>query len=710
MSAETRYEDALRNLPPPGNGCHTALMSVATLGAMCGYNAEKIRMDIKANLKPGNRKVPEDEITKTIRNALSKTVPVAKNDNIKEFYDYDESLPDTQIKIVDPRFVGNAPLPSNRNSAENQTIEYLKALFHSDEKFSYCFRGIQREDGHYSPATRGSTESVGKAATELRKHDIGYVLGDYDTDIGGWIRINPVKDDQGTDSSISAYRHALVESDNLPTEKQWALIQELRLPCAAVVSSGGKSIHAIVRVDAKDKAEYQSRVNDLLRICEKNGLKPDKQTVNPSRYSRFPGLKRGDQEQTVLATNIGEPTWEAWLDYIASKNDDLPEITDFDGTAARPALSPEVIKGVLRRRHKLLLSGPSKAGKSFLLLELALALAQGREWIGWQCEKCRVLYVNLELDGASCLNRIYDLLHGGTLPKGVLDVWNLRGHAIPLSELAPRLIRRAKEKGYGCIIVDPIYKVITGDENSAAEMARFCNFFDQIADRLGCSMVYCHHHSKGEQGQKRAQDRASGSGVFARDPDAMLDMIELEISADRRRQLTNRLVCEAIGKALDQAEPTWRGLIPQDDMVVGAKLAEWAASVLGSKAQELSDVAILQAECATAWRIEGILREFPGFQPRRMWYLWPHHVMDDGLLADALAPGEEPPRKPKKAQKDTSDTAIAETKLAYDTLKEKGEVTIEAMADELGVTNKGTLKVRISRAGLHVRKGVVYED
>ena len=44
--------------------------------------------------------------------------------------------------------------------------------------------------------------------------------------------------------------------------------------------------------------------------------------------------------------------------------------------------------------------------------------------------------------------------------------------------------------------------------------------------------VYCHHHSKGAQGMKKAMDRASGSGVFARDPDAQLDIIELEMTEE----------------------------------------------------------------------------------------------------------------------------------------------------------------------------------
>ena len=36
-----------------------------------------------------------------------------------------------------------------------------------------------------------------------------------------------------------------------------------------------------------------------------------------------------------------------------------------------------------------------------------------------------------------------------------------------MDKLAPKLIRRAAKKDYIAIVIDPIYKVITGDENSA---------------------------------------------------------------------------------------------------------------------------------------------------------------------------------------------------------------------------------------------------
>jgi RecA-family ATPase len=116
-----------------------------------------------------------------------------------------------------------------------------------------------------------------------------------------------------------------------------------------------------------------------------------------------------------------------------------------------------------------------------------------------------------------------------------------------MDRLAPPLIRRAKKGGYAAVIIDPIYKVITGDENSADQMAHFCNQFDKVCNECGCAVIYCHHHSKGAQGAKRSMDRASGSGVFARDPDALLDMIELPLSEQLRRAEEDRAACAVMG-------------------------------------------------------------------------------------------------------------------------------------------------------------------
>ena len=97
-----------------------------------------------------------------------------------------------------------------------------------------------------------------------------------------------------------------------------------------------------------------------------------------------------------------------------------------------------------------------------------------------------------------------------------IDIWNLRGKSVPMDKLAPKLIRRASKKDYIAIIIDPIYKIITGDENSADQMAHFCNQFDKVCSEVGCAVIYCHHHSKGAQGGKRSMDRAYTACTYRR--------------------------------------------------------------------------------------------------------------------------------------------------------------------------------------------------
>ena len=89
-------------------------------------------------------------------------------------------------------------------------------------------------------------------------------------------------------------------------EQQNAVIRELELPVAMLVYSGGKSVHAIVKVDAPNYDEYRKRTDYLYNVCHKNGLDVDKQNRNPSRLSRLPGVERKGNKQYIIDTNIGK--------------------------------------------------------------------------------------------------------------------------------------------------------------------------------------------------------------------------------------------------------------------------------------------------------------------------------------------------------------------------------------------------------------------
>lgn len=418
-------------------------------------------------------------------------------------------------------------------------ITYLELLFDADDRVGYVTNDVwQDAEGKWLPSKGVYDRTAGELIASLKKHpdDLGATIGDWKPQVGAWIRFNPLDGDGVKNENITKFRFALVESDTLPVAEQDIVFRKLELPIAALVHSGGKSLHAIVRVDAEDYDEYRKRVEFLYDFLEKNGVSIDKQNRNPSRLSRMPGVTRNGNRQYLVATNIGRKSWVDWMDFVEGVSDELPDMVSLDTFKDNPPELPEeLITGILRRGHKMLISGSSKAGKSFLLMELCIAIAEGKPWLGFPCKKGRVLYVNLEIDPASAINRFLKIYEALGLPIKNADsivVWNLRGHAVPLDQLVPKLIRRVRDQHFDAIVIDPIYKVITGDENNASEMGAFCNQFDKICTETGCSTIYCHHHSKGAQGMKKAMDRASGSGVFARDPDAQLDMIQLELSED----------------------------------------------------------------------------------------------------------------------------------------------------------------------------------
>lgn len=579
--------------------------------------------------------------------------------------DWDSVIGGVDVRIVKHDWLEDKEIvaPDSWNPVKDLT-DYLSALFSSEEYVGFVCESWQKdgEIGKFYPKKGIYSKTCGELIQELSrcKGDLGKVIGDCNPECGAWIRFNPLDGQGVSDANVTAFRYALIECDGIPIERQAAIYAELELPAAALVHSGGKSLHAIVHIDAANMQEYRERVNYLHEVCEKNGLAIDKANKNPSRLSRLPGAVRNGQKQYLVGLNQGQQSWSDWKAFIEAANDNLPDFENLgDCYTSPPALADTLIDGVLRVGHKMLVAGPSKAGKSFMLLQLAMAIAAGRDWWGWKCRKGKVLYINLELDRASCIHRLIELYRVTGWDVGSirnLDMWHLRGKALPLDLLAPKLIRRAKKIGYKAIIFDPIYKILTGSENEADDMAAFCNQFDLIGAETGASPIYCHHHSKGAQGSKSSRDRSSGSGVFARDPDAILDLIELSVSPVKRKVVEDRMICDAAAVWLDINLPGWKTLIGQDDALVKPKLkaAVWPSL---SESQQAALAAVWCAARETAqsmsgWRVEATLREFRTFPPVNLWFRYPVHVLDaEGHLATAKADGEESPWQRDKNDK-----------------------------------------------------------
>ncbi len=206
----------------------------------------------------------------------------------------------------------------------------------------------------------------------------------------------------------------------------------------------------------------------------------------------------------------------------------LPKIVSLaemeaDQTIERPTV---LIEGLLHKGEKMVVAGTSKSFKTWSLVDLGLSVAAGKSWWGRKATQSKVLYVNFEIQDFFIRERSTMVAKSKNIveEKKDLNLWNLRGYATDFAILRDTIATTAGNS-YGLIIIDPIYKLLGDrDENKAGDIARMLNEFEKLAVMTGSAVVFGHHYSKGNQATKDPMDRMGGSGVFARDPDTLINL------------------------------------------------------------------------------------------------------------------------------------------------------------------------------------------
>jgi len=136
-----------------------------------------------------------------------------------------------------------------------------------------------------------------------------------DHEKGVWFLSNPIdgqyhhNPQQGTMSrrskeSVTAFRHVVLESDCQPTAQWLRILVQIKLPILSIVSSGGKSLHALCRINASSKDEWDQKVGRFMPWLVKVGA--DRGAMTAVRLTRLPGCYRGDSLQELLYLNPGQ--------------------------------------------------------------------------------------------------------------------------------------------------------------------------------------------------------------------------------------------------------------------------------------------------------------------------------------------------------------------------------------------------------------------
>ena len=446
--------------------------------------------------------------------SIGSLIKMAKEDgwNPRQGFGFDDatssdaSLRSTSNNPNTSKVSNASKTPKTSKTPNSELRDFISAVFKPNDIINYNIDSFEK-DGKWLPYGKGICKSYERLMSELDKFDdIGFVLGDWKPLAGAWIRSNPVLPETSgsKNADVADFRHCLIESDSLPKELQLLKILELNLPCSAIVDSGGKSIHAIVKIDAgNDEALYRERVQKLHKFLEEHGFPVDKACKNASRLSRIAGVSRNGIRQELLAVNVGSPRYTDW-EIVSS----LPNFKLMSAKELRAILegdTSDVLLGLrfLCRGGAWLLVAQSGIGKSVLAMQMALNFTLGKPVFGIDphCPR-KVLLIqaeNNDIDLSEPFHSITKKLNFTVMENETIDekLYFLSEDSSSGAKFVELLDAVCTEAKPDIVIIDPLLSYVGGDISRQEVCSDFLrNKLNPVVHKHNFGLIIMHHTGK----------------------------------------------------------------------------------------------------------------------------------------------------------------------------------------------------------------------
>jgi hypothetical protein len=295
IPVRTRYR--LSNPAPVGSRHHQIGKIVCSLLGQ-GLSPDAVFAQLR-HMYPAT--VPDKEISDYVRWAVGKNFvpytpgirsgrlsrPTASTKPVDAEYTIRKFLKDFRAEEADFWHESHWKPPENWR---RDVCMCLAGLYHTGELVNIVTDYVLENDAKAKPVGWGQVMERDEAMRFIRDNGVP------SSKAGGWIRPNPIDGKRlvgakgWTDANVTIFRYALVEFDTVPLDLQLSFLARLPLPINAIVTSGGRSVHAWVRVNATSLEAYRSKVDEMLRVLKPFGV--DQNNKNPSRMSRLPGALR----------------------------------------------------------------------------------------------------------------------------------------------------------------------------------------------------------------------------------------------------------------------------------------------------------------------------------------------------------------------------------------------------------------------------------
>lgn len=298
MVIHGKYIEKLNSMPAPGQGCHPSLLGVANYGVMAGIPPEAIFTHIRTSIPYGKRKISDNEIHDAINRAIKdnvtltngqkykryfkpKTKPLIKNGEtaLRQIIEQSNIYDEVDLWEMSPIRIDWPP--------EEDTVHFLSAMFEPED---LLFIGEREESGIVGQNIRSQMDWI--KYFQLSGKTMLFIIVNPLTGKAAAKKSGDGETYRG-DGNISSFKYCLVEFDNLTRDEQirfWTSKTVKELPVAALIDTGGKSIHAWIRTEnISTLDDWQREIRQGFYEKSLIPLGVDSACSNPARLSRLPG-------------------------------------------------------------------------------------------------------------------------------------------------------------------------------------------------------------------------------------------------------------------------------------------------------------------------------------------------------------------------------------------------------------------------------------
>ncbi len=281
----------------PHHGIHLWLASAARKLRFRGYDEEETAMALVRLTLGARRQVPDREIRSAVKLVFGTEPGTTSSPASKIGYKLDRlERFASQIPPVDEDFF---QARSKYTSWNRSPLGALAKLFKPGEKLLIFDRYKSQGEllWQVPPLNAGDL----RTPTQFREN----LQGDRN---GVWFLSSPVdgnyyqnpregnKLSRRSQESITRYPYIVIESDEAPRDLWLRALARLPLPIAMITESAGISIHALVRIDAGTKQEWDQKVITIKPVLVTLGADPG--ALNAIRLTRLPNCFRAAKNST----------------------------------------------------------------------------------------------------------------------------------------------------------------------------------------------------------------------------------------------------------------------------------------------------------------------------------------------------------------------------------------------------------------------------